>query len=110
MLNVSVEAGAHLLTAAGLQAIMPETVMLALATQCPGTAAEVVKCAQRALDGTDSPVAIADEDVSADVHRAVPLQLQQQAAHVSVQSVSIRIAMATKRIEFDNNDISGAVS
>lgn len=89
---------------------MPETVMLALATQCPRTAAEVVKCAQRALGGTDSLIAIADEDVSADMHRAVPVQLQQQAAHVSAQSVLTRNAMSTKRIEIVNNNINGVVS
>ena len=108
LVHVSIDP--HLLTAAGLQAIMPETVMLALATQCPGTTAEVVKCAQRALDGTDSPIAIADEDASTDVHRAVPLQLQQQAAHVSLQSVLTRNAMATKRTRFKNNNINGVVS
>lgn len=71
----------HVIAVAGLQAIMPEIVLIALATHCPTSASEVVQCAHSALHGADSSVA--EDETFADLQQAVPLQLCQQAGHVS---------------------------
>lgn len=60
---------------------MPDSVLLALATECPTSESEVVEQAQQAVHATDE--AIEDADPSADLQQALPLHVEEQASHVS---------------------------
>lgn len=89
MLNIMQAIDGH----AGLHAILPEAVLLALATECPSTASLVIECAQRAMHN-EQPAGTQQNGEAYLQKRALPY-LREQADHVGDPSINSATASKT---------------